>query len=231
MSLLFDVPKPMTIVVNGEDAGFPVGRIFCVGRNYVAHAKEMGSEVDREAPWYFCKTPTAAIPSGSTVPYPPGTENYHHEMEFGIAIGADAFRVSVDQAGAAIYGHFSALDMTRRDRQSDAKETRRPWDVSKDFENSAVVTAITKVGDFGAVGPQRMHLAVNGEVRQDTRLDDMVWNSEEIISHLSHFYHLRPGDIILTGTPAGVGAVVAGDVITGGVEGLDPIELTIAAAE
>lgn len=231
MSLLFDVPKPMTIVVNGEDAGFPVGRIFCVGRNYVAHAKEMGSEVDREAPWYFCKTPTAAIPSGSTVPYPPGTENYHHEMEFGIAIGADAFRVSVDQAGAAIYGYFSALDMTRRDRQSDAKETRRPWDVSKDFENSAVVTAITKVGDFGAVGPQRMHLAVNGEVRQDTRLDDMVWNSEEIISHLSHFYHLRPGDIILTGTPAGVGAVVAGDVITGGVEGLDPIELTIAAAE
>lgn len=231
MSLLFDVPQPMVIAVNGEDAGFPVGRIFCVGRNYVAHAKEMGSEVDREAPWYFCKTPTAAIPSGSTVPYPPGTENYHHEMEFGIAIGADAFRVSVDQAADAIYGYFSALDMTRRDRQSDAKETRRPWDVSKDFENSAVVTAITKVGDFGAVGPQRMHLAVNGEVRQDTRLDDMVWNSEEIISHLSHFYHLRPGDIILTGTPAGVGAVVAGDVITGCVEGLDPIELTIAAAE
>ena len=231
MSLLFDVPQPMTIVVNGEGAGFPVGRIFCVGRNYVAHAMEMGSEVDREAPWYFCKTPTAAIPSGSTIPYPPGTENYHHEMEFGIAIGADAFRVSVDQAGDAIYGYFSALDMTRRDRQSDAKETRRPWDVSKDFENSAVVTAITKVGDFGAVGPQRMHLAVNDEVRQDTRLDDMVWNSEEIISHLSHFYHLRPGDIILTGTPAGVGAVVAGDVITGGVEGLDPIELTIAAAE
>lgn len=231
MSPLFDVPQPMAIAVNGEDAGFPVGRIFCVGRNYVAHAKEMGGEVDREAPWYFCKTPTAAIPSGSTIPYPPGTENYHHEMEFGIAIGADAFRVSVDQAGDAIYGYFSALDMTRRDRQNDAKETRRPWDVSKDFEDSAVVTAITKAGDFGAVGPQRMHLAVNGEVRQDTLLDDMVWNSEEIVSHLSHFYHLRPGDIILTGTPAGVGAVVAGDVITGGVEGLDPIELIIAAAE
>ena len=231
MSHLFDIPQPMSIAVHGETATYPVGRIFCVGRNYVAHAQEMGAEVDREAPWYFCKTPTAAIPSGSTVPYAPGTENLHHEMEFGVALGAEVFRASEAEAADAIYGYFCALDMTRRDRQNDAKETRRPWDFGKDFENGAVVTAITKAADFGEPGPQRIHLEVNGAVRQDATLNDMVWSCVEIISHLSGYYHLRPGDIILTGTPAGVGAVVAGDVITGGVDGLDPIELTLGPAE
>lgn len=231
MSLLFDIPQPMGLKVHGETALYPVGRIFCVGRNYVAHAQEMGGEVDREAPWYFCKTPTAAIPAGSTIPYPPGTQNYHHEMEFGFAIGAPVFRVSVENANAAIYGYFSALDMTRRDRQQDGKDHRRPWDFGKDFENAAVVSPMTKAADFGPVGDQRIHLEVNGEVRQDSTLADMVWNCEEIVSHLSNYYHLRPGDIILTGTPAGVGAVVAGDKITGGIDGLDPVALDIGPAE
>lgn len=231
MTLLFDIPQPIAIPVNGADAAYPVGRIFCVGRNYVAHAQEMGTEVDREAPWYFCKTPTAAILSGSTVPYPPGTENFHYEMEFALAIGAEAFRVPVERAGAAIYGYFCALDMTRRDRQQDGKDSRRPWDFGKDFENAAVVSPITKAAEFGAVGAQRIHLQVNGDARQDATLADMVWSCPEIVSHLSHYYHLRPGDLILTGTPAGVGPVVAGDVITGGVEGLDPISLTLGPAE
>ncbi|MEX0284913.1 MAG: fumarylacetoacetate hydrolase family protein [Paracoccaceae bacterium] len=231
MKPLFDMPQPISIPVTGEDAGYPIGRIFCVGRNYVAHAQEMGGEVDREAPWYFCKTPTAAILSGATIPYPPGTENFHHEMEFGLALGSNVFRVSVAEAEDAIFGYFSALDMTRRDRQQDGKDHRRPWDFGKDFENAAIVSPITRASDFGAVADQRIFLDVNGETRQDATLADMVWSPAEIISHLSHFYHLRPGDIILTGTPAGVGPVVAGDHLSGGVAGLAPISLTIGAAE
>ncbi len=231
MRVLFDIPQPLTLAVHGEPAGYPIGRLFCVGRNYVAHAQEMGGEVDREAPWYFCKTPTAATASGSTIPYPPGTQNFHHEMEFGLALGAEAFRISVQDASEVIYGYFSALDMTRRDRQQDGKDHRRPWDFGKDFENGAIVSAMTKAADFGPVTDQRIHLSVNGELRQDATLADMVWNCAEIVSHLSHYYHLRPGDLILTGTPAGVGPVVAGDVLTGGIDGLDPIELTIGPAE
>ncbi|HEY0274815.1 MAG TPA: fumarylacetoacetate hydrolase family protein, partial [Paenirhodobacter sp.] len=154
-----------------------------------------------------------------------------YEMEFAIAIGAPAFRVSAAQAGSAIYGYCCALDMTRRDLQSQFKEKRLSWDLGKDFENSAVIAPITKAADFGPVGAQRIHLEVDGAIRQDSDLSDMVWSVEELVSHLSHFYHLQPGDLIMTGTPAGVGPVVAGNVITGGIDGLDPISLTIAAAE
>ena len=229
--LLFPADEIPTLKVNGETAAFPVNRIFCVGRNYVAHAQEMGGEVDREAPWYFTKFPQAACLSGATVPFPPGTDNYHHEMELVIALGGSVFKASKEEAMAAIYAYGCGLDMTRRDRQQDGKDHRRPWDLGKNVENGAVLAPLTKAADFGPIGAQRIHLEVNDEVRQDATLDEMVWAVDEIVSHLSHFYHLRPGDIIMTGTPAGVGAVQPGDRITGGIDGLDPIALTLGDPE
>lgn len=229
MSLLFPAPEPFTVPVAGSDAEYPVRRIFCVGRNYEKHAAEMGAEVDREVPWYFTKSPANAVPAGATVPYPQGTENFHHEMELAVYLGSDAVRVSVADAGAAVLGHSCALDMTRRDRQQDGKDNRRPWDLGKDVENGTVLAPITR---GWTVSPgARIHLEVNGETRQDATLAELVWSVEEVISHLSHFYRLGAGDVILTGTPAGVGPVVAGDVITGGIDGLKPIRLTIGEAE
>lgn len=228
---LFSLPEIPTIPVNGEDAGYPIGRIFCVGRNYAAHAAEMGFEVDREAPFYFTKSPANAILSGATVPYPPGTANFHYEMELVIAIGAPVFRADKDAASAAIYAYGCGLDMTRRDLQIASREKQRPWDLGKDVENSAVFAPLTKATDFAGVSDQRIYLEVDGEVRQDALLSELIWKLDEIICHLSGFYHLRPGDVIMTGTPAGVGPVEAGAVITGGVDGLDPIALTLTQAE
>ncbi len=228
---LFDAPEVKSIPVTGATAEYPVGRIFCVGRNYAAHAAEMGAEVDRDAPWYFTKSPSAATPSGAIVPYPPGTANFHYEMELVVAIGAPVFRADRAAAKAAIFGYGCGLDMTRRDLQQVGKDNRRPWDLGKDVENSAVFAALTRATDFGDPGPQRIHLEVNGDLRQDATLDDLIWKVDEVVSHLSNYYHLRPGDLIMTGTPAGVGAVVPGDVITGGIDGLAPIALTLTDPE
>ncbi|MEM8935028.1 MAG: fumarylacetoacetate hydrolase family protein [Pseudomonadota bacterium] len=228
---LFDTPEVESIPVEGEAAAYPVHRIFCVGRNYAAHAKEMGVEVDREAPFYFTKTPSATLATGSTIPYPPGTENYHYEMELVIAIGKPVFRVDLKTAADAIYAYGCGLDMTRRDSQLAAREKGRPWDVGKDFEQSGVFAPLVKADKVSAIGPQRIHLEVNGEVKQDAHLSDLIWKVDEIVSDLSKFYHLKPGDVIMTGTPAGVGPVVAGDKITGGIDEVGTIALTIAPAE
>ncbi|OWU82732.1 fumarylacetoacetate hydrolase family protein [Phaeobacter sp. 22II1-1F12B] len=229
--LLFDLPKPVTIPVNGETAEYPIGRIFCVGRNYAAHAAEMGFEVDREAPFYFTKSPANAVLTGATMPYPPGTKNFHYEMELVMAIGAPVFRASKEEAEAAIYAFGCGLDMTRRDLQIASREKQRPWDLGKDVEDSAVFSPLTKAGDLSEMDGKRIHLEVNGEVKQDATLAELIWKLDEIIMDLSKFYHLRPGDVIMTGTPAGVGPVVAGDKITGGIDGLDPISLTLSDAE
>jgi fumarylpyruvate hydrolase len=226
---LFPSPEFPTVPVRGERAVYPVHRIFCVGRNYAEHAREMGVEVDREAPFYFTKSPLAIVPTGATVPYPPGTANCHYEMELVVAIGSPAWRVGVAEAPQAVLGYAAGLDMTRRDLQFAARAKQRPWDLAKDFEKSAVIAPITRAADF-AVADQPIRLALNGETRQDARLSDLVWSVEEIVSHLSRYYHLAPGDLFYTGTPAGVGAVVTGDVIHGGIDGLDPVELTIGAA-
>jgi fumarylpyruvate hydrolase len=231
MDYLFATPTIQTVPVKGETALYPVNRVFCVGRNYVAHATEMGGEVDREAPWYFTKSAQAVCMSGETVPYPPGTSNFHHEMELAIALGGPAFKADLEEAQAAIYGYGSALDMTRRDRQQDGKDNRRPWSLGKDVENSAVLAEFTRVADAGNLAEKRIHLSVNGEIRQDATLAEMVWSVAEIVSHLSAYYHLQAGDVILTGTPAGVGPVVAGDKITGGIDGFAPISLNLSAAE
>jgi fumarylpyruvate hydrolase len=191
----------------------------------------MGFEVDREAPFYFTKPANALTLSGATIPYPPGTNNYHYEMELVVAIGAPAFFVPAERAGEAVFGYACGLDMTRRDLQFGAREKGRPWDFGKSFEQSAVIGPLRRAAEVGALGPQRLTLAVNGQRRQDTLLSSMVWSVPELIAYLSRFYHLVPGDLIYTGTPAGVGAVIAGDQITGAIDGLKPVELAIAPAE
>jgi fumarylpyruvate hydrolase len=226
------VPPPdlRDLPVRGTRATFPVNRVFCVARNYAEHAREMGSEVDREAPFYFTKSVAHVVPSGVTVGYPPGTADYHHEMELVIALGAPAFCAGDDEARSAIFGYASGLDMTRRDLQGQAKEKRRPWDTGKDVESSAVVGEIVPMSEFGDVGPQRIWLSVNGAIRQDARLSDMIWSVPEIVRHLSTLYHLAPGDLIFTGTPAGVGPVLRGDHVQGGIDGLPDVELHIGRA-
>ncbi|WP_299419924.1 fumarylacetoacetate hydrolase family protein [uncultured Shimia sp.] len=227
MRYLFDPHEVFAVPVEGETAAYPVRRIFCVGRNYAAHAAEMGGEVDREAPWYFTKSVAHAVLSGATLAYPAGTSNYHHEMELAFAIGAEVFETSEAEAAAAIFAYGCALDMTRRDRQQDGKDHRRPWSLGKDVEGSAVFAEMTRATEFGALADQAIALKVSGEVRQEGRLSEMVWSPTEIVMHLSRFYHLGPGDVVMTGTPSGVGPVVAGDSIHGTIDGLAPIELAL----
>lgn len=228
---LFPPEAPRSVTLTSEEALYPVRRIFCVGRNYAAHAAEMGNTVDREAPFYFTKSLSALVPSGTEMPYPPGTEDLHHEMELAFALGAPLFKASAAEASEAILAYGCALDMTRRDLQAQAKEKRRPWDLSKDFEGSAVLAPMTRAETFGEVGPQKIWLDVNGERRQEAVLSDMIHDVVGILVHLSGFYHLGQGDVVLTGTPAGVGAVGPGDRLHGGIDGLEPVTLTLGAAE
>lgn len=221
MSYVFPPEDPRSLPIVGSDLQFPVRRIFCVGRNYVAHATEMGGDVDREAPWYFTKSPTALAQSGQSLPYPQGTQNYHHEIELVVALGIDA----------TVFGYAVGLDMTRRDLQQVGKDHRRPWDLGKDLENGAVIGAITPADQVGDIGAQTIALDVNGDQRQTGLLSDMVWSVPEIIAHLSGYYHLGAGDIIMTGTPSGVGPVVAGDVLHGTIDGLAAVDLTIAPTD
>ena len=232
---IFDPAPTVSVTVVGEDSRFPVSRVFCVGRNYEAHAKEMGFQVDREAPFYFTKA-ARAILDGSTAaaatqPYPPGTENYHYEMEMVVAIGKAGFRIPQENALDHVFGYACGLDMTRRDLQLIAREKGRPWDLGKDGEGSAVIGEIIPSAQCGHLSSGRITLAVNGETRQDQDLQDLIWSVPELIADLSKFYHLEPGDVIYTGTPSGVGAVVAGDKITGHVDGLPDIALQISDPE
>ena len=181
---LFDIPAPPLVPVVGETAGYPVHRIFCVGRNYADHAAEMGYEVDREAPFYFTKPASAIVTTGQEIPYPPGTSNFHYEMELVVALGAPAFRATVEDAEGAILGYAAGLDMTRRDLQLSERAKQRPWSLGKAFENSAVIGAITRRESFGAPGPQRIWLKVGDAIKQDAHLSDLVWSVPELISHL-----------------------------------------------
>lgn len=228
---LFAPETPPTVAIAGETALYPVRRIFCVGRNYAAHAAEMGNQVDRSAPFYFTKSPHGMAPNGSALAYPPGTADLHHEMELAVALGRPVFKANREDCGDAVLAYGCALDMTRRDLQAQAKEKRRPWDVAKDFEGSAILAPMTRAAEFGDIGAQRIWLDVNGTRRQDAVLSDMIHDVPAVISDLSGYYHLGPGDIILTGTPAGVGAVGPGDVIEGGIGGLAPVSLSLKEPE
>lgn len=204
------------VPILGEEAVFPVGRIFCVGRNYAAHAVEMGNVVDRVAPFYFTKSPASVVLSGANIPYPTMTEDLHHEMELAVYWG-----------DGKVFGYGCALDLTRRDLQAAAKAKARPWSVAKDFENSAVLGAITPRNTFGTAGTQAIQLTVNGETRQAAYLSEMIHDVPSILSDLGKFYELTAGDVILTGTPAGVGPLSRGDHAIGTIEGLEPVEIRI----
>lgn len=230
-SYAFNPPEIVSAPVRGENQRFPICRIFCVGRNYAAHAREMGSEPDREAPFYFIKASCSYVASGATIPYPPGTKNFHHEIELVAAIGKAGFRIAKEDALNHVYGYACGLDMTRRDLQNQAKEKQRPWDLGKNFENSAVLAEIVPTASCGHPSAGKIELAVNGQVRQCGDLSDQIHSVAAVIAHLSTYYHLQAGDLIYTGTPEGVGPVVAGDKISGVIEGVGEIALTLGPAE
>ncbi|XHS79599.1 fumarylacetoacetate hydrolase family protein [Burkholderiaceae bacterium UC74_6] len=230
-SYVFPVAETPSVPVRGQSSRYAVSRIFCVGRNYAAHAREMGSDPTREPPFYFTKPANAIVPSGSTIPYAPGTKNLHYEMELVVAIGAPVFKVTPEAARAAVWAYAAGLDMTRRDLQNEAKATGRPWDTGKGFENSAVITELVRVQDIGVLDKGAITLDVNGVQKQRGDLSDMIWSVPEVVANLSQYYHLQPGDLIYTGTPEGVGPVVTGDVITGRIEGLIDLSLTLGAAD
>ncbi|MBW8778148.1 MAG: fumarylacetoacetate hydrolase family protein [Burkholderiales bacterium] len=232
VTYLWNPPPVRSLPVQGRAERFPIQRLFFVGRNYHAHAIEMGRPVDKsvEVPFYFTKSPSTLVESGATVAYPPGTKDYHHEMELVLAIGKAGFRVSESDAAGLVYGYACGLDMTRRDLQLIAREKGRPWDLGKDVEGSSVVSEIVPMP--GRVLTQgALSMRVNGEVRQHSDLSKLIWNIPELIADLSKFYHLQPGDLIFTGTPEGVGPVVAGDRIDGDIAGVGSIELHVGAAE
>ena len=230
-SYIFEPPAVASLPIRGRNERFAVHRIFCAGRNYHAHAAEMGRSVDKsvDPPFYFTKTPQTLVPSGATVAYPPGTQNYHYEMELVVALGKPGFRVDEADAHGLIYGYASGLDMTRRDLQLFARDKGRPWDLGKDFEESAVCSEIVPMAGV-ALEQAEISLQVNGQIRQSSNIDKLLWNVRELIADLSRFYHLQPGDLIYTGTPEGVGAVVSGDRLSGRVVGVADVELTIGPA-
>jgi fumarylpyruvate hydrolase len=228
---VFPAPPVPAVPVRKRPERIAIRRIFCVGRNYEAHAKEMGVAVDREAPFYFTKAAEHYVASGSTVPYPPGTNNYHYEMELVAVIGASAFRVAADRALQCVFGYTCGLDMTRRDVQLVAREHRRPWDLGKDVEQSAVLGEIVPASEIGHPSEGRIELRLNGETKQQSDLSQLIHTVPAIVAHLSTFYHLQAGDVIFTGTPEGVGPVKPGDTIEGSIAGVGAIALTIGAPQ
>jgi len=223
-------PRPAVAVAGGGDL-FPVRRIYCVGRNYAEHAREMGHDPDREPPFFFQKSPdnllAAAAPDGGDFPYPAQSDNVHFEIELVAALSGGGTNIPEENALDLVWGYAAGLDMTRRDLQGQAKKMGRPWDVGKAFEHSAPIGLLHPVAETGDMGEGRIWLNVNGETRQDGNLNQLIWSLPEVIAHLSGLFELAPGDLIFTGTPAGVGPVVRGDVMEGGVEGLSEIKVTV----
>lgn len=220
---VFPPPAPPSLPVAGTAARFPVRRIFCVGRNYAAHAREMGRDPDREPPFFFMKPADAVVEAGVPVPYPPKTADLHHEGEMVVALGAGGRDVAAARALSLVWGYAVGIDLTRRDVQARAKEAGRPWDLAKGFDASAVVGPVHPAASVGHPASGRIATAVDGALRQEADLADMIWTVPEMIAILSAEVALAPGDLVFTGTPAGVGAVVPGEVVTVTVEGLDEI--------
>lgn len=222
-------PAPVvSIPIIGSDQRFPVNRIFCIGRNYDDHAAEMGTVIERGHPFYFTKSASALVMAEGDIAYATRTSNYHYEMEVVVALDKGGSNIKVEDALSHVYGAAAGVDMTRRDLQNFSKEKRRPWDTSKDVEQSAVITPLRPMADVPSVSKGRIHLEQNGELRQDSDLSLMAWSIAEIIADLSELYTLQAGDIIYGGTPSGVGPVERGDVITGGIDGIGEFTFTIA---
>lgn len=226
MNLLFDRPPPVIAPTTGGE-GFPVRRIFCVGRNYAEHAREMGFDPDREPPFFFTKWAETVIGDGATLPYPQQTSNFHFEVELVAAIGTGGRNIAVEAALDHVWGYAVGLDMTRRDLQMAAREKGRPWDTGKNVEASSPLGLLHPAADLGDPTRGRIALTVNGVAKQDADLSDLIWPVADVIAFLSGLYRLEPGDLIYTGTPAGVGPVVAGDVMVATVDGLSPLSITV----
>ncbi len=219
-----------TALIEGSDKLYPVRRIFCVGRNYAAHAREMGRDPDAEPPFFFTKFPETIVPSGSEIAYPPGTANYHYEMELVVALSGPLHNAGLNDIPGAVFGYCTGLDMTRRDLQLAARETGRPWDLGKNFDESAVLGKIVPMsGTLFTEGA--ITLNVGDDVKQSSDISSMIWSVAEILVELSKYYEVGEGDLIFTGTPEGVGAVNPGDHLVGKINGLPTVELKIRPAK
>lgn len=232
-NFIFPPHATVGLPVTGKDTAFPVRRVYCVGRNYAAHAREMGFDPTREPPFFFCKPNDAAsivpVPKGATVelPYPARTENYHYEIELVVAIGKAGRNIDPEDAQDHIFGYAVGLDMTRRDLQMRMREQGRPWEIGKAFDYSAPIGPITVIADTGAIDAGAIVLSVDGKSVQSSDLTHLIWNVNETIAQLSTLFELQPGDLIMTGTPEGVGAVVPGQTMHGAIAGLAPISVKV----
>ncbi len=225
----FSPAAQASVAIANSDKRFPVRRIYCVGRNYAEHVREMGNDPEKSVPFFFGKPADALVESGASIPYPVGTSNLHHEIELVVAIGEGGVEISQENALGHVWGYAVGIDLTRRDVQAAAKAAGRPWDMAKGFDNSAPIAAISPVADCGHLSKGRIWLAVDGEIRQESDIALMIWSVPEIISALSAQISLRPGDLIMTGTPQGVGPILRGQSITGGIDRLLNINVNITA--
>ena len=215
-------------VAVGGGAAYPVRHIYCVGRNYAEHAREMGTDPEREPPFFFMKGADSVVSSGAQIKYPSRTQDLHHEVELVVAIGASGTDISVSDASDAIFGYAVGVDLTRRDLQQSMKEKGRPWEIGKSFAQAAPVGEIQPAWNIGHPREGKISLSVNGEVRQEADIKDMIWGVDEVIAELSTYYKLEPGDLVFTGTPAGVSALVRGDKVNCAIDGLESLEFSIA---
>lgn len=229
MNYVIDIGPVPSLAVEGSDARFPVGRIYCVGRNYADHAREMGHDPDREPPFFFMKAANSVVPSGSTLAYPVGTKDVHHEIEMVVAIGKGGKNIPVEKALEHVWGYAVGLDMTRRDLQGEAKKAGRPWEMGKSFDESAPVSALRPASAVGHPAKGAIWLKVNGQVKQQGDLAMQIWSVPEQINYLSNLITLQPGDLIFSGTPAGVGPVKAGDKLEGHVDGVGELVVNYRA--
>ncbi len=216
---------PVTLPIEGSEAVFPVLRVFCVGRNYAEHAVEMGHDPDREPPFFFMKPAVAVVPGGGSLPFPSATDDLHHEIELVVALRSGGTDIAVEGALEHVFGYTIGLDMTRRDLQAQAKEAGRPWDMGKGFDRSAPMGTIRTAEDIGHPDAGTIRLRVNGELRQEGDLAQQIWKVPETIAYLSTLVELQAGDLIMTGTPKGVGRVVPGDALEGDIEGVGELRV------
>jgi fumarylpyruvate hydrolase len=226
---MFSIKYP-AVAVAGSSEQFPVHRIYCIGQNYAAHAREMGSDPERQDPVWFMKPADSVVPDGSTVDYPPRTNNLHHEIELVVALQKGGRNIRADSARELIYGYAVGLDLTRRDIQEALRKSSKPWDPAKSFEQAAPISAIHPVSDIGHPDSGRIWLNVNGKLRQEGDIADLIWSIPEALAELSTLFTLAPGDLLFTGTPSGVGPLVTGDKLSGGVEGVGELNITIGSA-
>jgi fumarylpyruvate hydrolase len=224
---LFPPQRPISLPIVTQSERFPVHRIYCVGRNYAAHAVEMGHDPDKEPPFFFQKNPDNLLINQTSFPYPPLSSDVHHEIELVVALDKGGSNIPIAESMDHVFGYAVGLDMTRRDLQGQAKKMGRPWEIGKAFEHSAPCSALIPKSEAGEMNSASIRLEINGEVRQDGNLDQLIWKIPEVISYLSELFELQPGDLIMTGTPAGVGPVQRGDRLRGSIEGIGTLEISV----